>query len=82
LKTTPAYKAVSLKEVIPRFIFDPVSLANNPYRGDNCIQAMLECLADLDRALRRSGRTAIYISRKPADVLTQIALNDKIVPYL
>jgi deoxyribodipyrimidine photo-lyase len=66
------------KEVVPIFIFDPASLTNNPYRGDNCLQFMLECLSDLDGSLRTIGSQLFVFQGKPSDVLAQIVQASKI----
>jgi deoxyribodipyrimidine photo-lyase len=41
--------------VIPCFIFDAKQLDNNPYRGENCVQFMVESLTDLDEQLEKQG---------------------------
>ena len=61
------------KEVVPLFIFDPVSLNNNPYRGDNCVQFMLECLTEFDGELQKKRGQLFIFRGKPADGLSDIA---------
>lgn len=41
--------------IIPIFIFDPRQLENNPYRGDNSLNFMINSLKELDDNLRELG---------------------------
>jgi deoxyribodipyrimidine photo-lyase len=44
----------SSEQVIPCFIFTPEQIEHNPYRGEKCLNFMLEALSDL--ALRCQQR--------------------------
>ncbi len=58
-------------EVIPAFIFTPGQLQSNPYRGDPCIQFMVESLQDLDEELREKGSRLFCFFDQPDRVIRQ-----------
>lgn len=49
------YALKHAKAVIPCFIFTPEQINTNPYRGDHCLQFMIECLEDLEKNLESKG---------------------------
>lgn len=60
------------KHVIPCFIFDDAQLTDNPYRGDPCVQFMLESIEDLwDQLKERNGRLYLF-KGNTADVTERI----------
>lgn len=49
------YALENSKLVVPCFIFTPEQIDHNPYRGDHCVQFMLESLEDLEMQLKKKG---------------------------
>lgn len=55
--------------VIPCFIFTPEQLDHNPYRGDSCLQFMIESLEDLASQLEGRGGKLYLFHDTPENVI-------------
>lgn len=55
--------------VLPCFIFTPDQIEHNPYRGDACLQFLIESLEDLDRQLKAKGGKLYIFYGAPEDVV-------------
>ncbi|MBK7143193.1 MAG: deoxyribodipyrimidine photo-lyase [bacterium] len=64
--------------VIPCFIFDPQQVRNNPYRGNNAMQFMLESLEWLDKQLTSQGGRLYLFEGEPAAVIDQLIAQHQI----
>lgn len=70
---TALIEALSSSEsVIPCFIFDSRQLDNNPYQANNCVQFMLEALADLDASLKKRSARLYYFEGITHTVVEQL----------
>ncbi|MBF2037082.1 MAG: deoxyribodipyrimidine photo-lyase [Leptolyngbyaceae cyanobacterium T60_A2020_046] len=67
----PLYRAARRGAVIPVFIFDR-ALLHHPETGPARVAFMIDCLAALDRDLRRVGGRLIVRSGDPVDVLPRL----------
>ncbi len=65
----------SSRNVIPCFIFNPEQIKDNPYRNDNSIQFMLECLRELDKQLRKYQSMLHLFYGKPEEILYKLSQN-------
>jgi len=53
---TALYNALKYSEiVIPVFIFTPEQVTSNPYKSNNAVQFMCDCIRDVDQKLRKLG---------------------------
>jgi deoxyribodipyrimidine photo-lyase len=80
----PLYRAALRGAVIPVFIFDR-ALLHHPETAPARVAFMLECLAELDRALQSRGGRLILRSGDPVDVLPELVQEtgaDGIYAYL
>lgn len=59
------------EHVLPVFIFDALQL-ENPYRGDNSFQFMLNSLAELDGELRKNGSQLFCFKGIANEILAQL----------
>lgn len=57
------------EQVIAAFIFTPEQLSQNPYRGDHCVQFMLESLEDLEESLKAKGGKLYLFFDHPEQVV-------------
>lgn len=62
----------SSKQVIPAFIFTPQQIQDNPYRGDHCLQFMIESLEELERALLAKGGILSLFYGQPDEVVGKL----------
>lgn len=60
------------EEVVPCFIFTPEQTQNNPYKGDHCLQFMIESLEDLEKDLQAKGGNLYLFQGKPDKVVEQL----------
>nr|AOR51104.1 deoxyribodipyrimidine photo-lyase [uncultured bacterium pAW1] len=58
--------------VIPSFICDPRQLEENPYRGDNAVQFLVESLEDLEEQLRQRRGRLFYFWGQADEVIEQV----------
>jgi deoxyribodipyrimidine photo-lyase len=67
----------SSDQVIPIFIFTPEQITTkNPYRSINIMKFMIDCLIDLDNALKKLGSMLFVFYGKQPDILKQILRSD------
>ncbi|MEX1012074.1 MAG: deoxyribodipyrimidine photo-lyase [Waddliaceae bacterium] len=59
-------------EVIVCFIFTPEQIDSNPYRGDHCLQFMIESLEELQEDIASKGGRLYLFYGKPKEVVTQL----------
>lgn len=59
-------------KVLPVFIFDERQLENNPYRGENAFQFMLESLEGLDKEIIRQGGRLHVEKGIPEEILPKL----------
>lgn len=78
------------QEVIPCFIFTPEQIEHNPYRGDHCLQFMIESLEELGAALESAKGKLYLFYGKPDEIVDQcvhhlkvdaVVLNRDYTPY-
>lgn len=66
------------ESVIPSFIFTPEQIERNPYRGDSCLQFMIESLEELGERLReKNGKLYLFLG-KPEEVVSECIRKNKI----
>ena len=58
--------------VLPIFIFNPKQLDNNPYKSDNCVKFMCECLDNLNQQLKKKKSRLFYFYGEPIDILSKL----------
>lgn len=64
--------------VIPAFIFTPEQIERNPYRGDSCLQFMIESLEDLEESLREKKGHLYLFFGNPDEVVEECIRRNKI----
>ncbi|MFZ2314986.1 MAG: deoxyribodipyrimidine photo-lyase [Gammaproteobacteria bacterium] len=68
----------SSEEVIPCFIFDSRQVEDNAYKGDHCIQFMLNSLHELDTELKKKDSQLYFFSGIAEDVIKRLLQDDRI----
>jgi deoxyribodipyrimidine photo-lyase len=56
-------------KVIPAFIFTPEQINRNPYKGNHCLQFMIESLEDLEDQLKKKRARLYLFFAKPEEVV-------------
>jgi len=59
------------KRVVACFIFTPEQIEKNPYRGDRCLQFLIESLEDLGDAIHAKGGKLHFFYGKPEQVVAE-----------
>lgn len=68
----------SSEHVIPAFIFTPAQIDENSYRGDPCLQFMLESLEELETSLRhKHGKLYLFLGN-PEEIVSECIRRNKI----
>lgn len=65
------YALKKSSDVIPCFIFTPDQIEHNPYRGDPCLQFLIESLEDLDRQLHEKGAKLYLFYGEPEKIIEE-----------
>lgn len=64
--------------VIPAFIFTPEQIERNPYRGDSCLQFMIESLEELAESLKEKHGKLYLFFGKPDEIVAECIRRHKI----
>lgn len=74
---TALIRACDLSDyVIPCFILDDRQLYNNPYRGDNAVQFMIQSLRDLNNELVKKG-SRLYLFKGIAEDVVETLIKEE-----
>lgn len=60
------------EEVILSFIFTPEQIEKNPYRGDSCLQFMIESLEDLQQEIQKEGGKLYLFFGQPEVIVDKL----------
>lgn len=63
------------QEVILCFIFTPEQIENNPYRGEHCLQFMIESLEDLEKEIISKGGKLYLFYEEPETIVAELIQN-------
>jgi len=58
--------------VVPCFIFDPRQISDNDYKGQHCVQFMLQSLQELDAHLKKKNSQLYLFYGQPEQVLEKL----------
>lgn len=67
------------KEVLPCFIFTPEQIEENSYRGDACLQFLIESLEDLERQLHEKKGHLYLFFGKPEEIIKKLHVDAVVV---
>jgi deoxyribodipyrimidine photo-lyase len=65
------YALKNSESVIPCFIFNPDQIEHNSFRGDPCLQFLIESLKDLEEQLKEKGAKLYLFYGKPEVIISQ-----------
>ncbi len=68
----------SSEVVIPAFIFTPEQIEKNPYRGNSCLQFMIESLEELDESIQEKRGKLYLFYGKPEEIVAECIRKNKI----
>lgn len=68
----------SSEKVIPCFIFDSRQVDENTYKGEHCIQFMLNSLHELNADLQKKGSQLYFFSGIAEDIIKRLLQDDRI----
>jgi deoxyribodipyrimidine photo-lyase len=65
------YALKNFKTVIPCFIFTPTQIELNPFRGDPCLQVLIESLHDLEEQLEEKKAKLYLFFGNPEEIIAK-----------